>query len=210
MRRTSAATAGTMSQLGMRHCKTWPRRASSDNGWCAAILQCKTRPRRPVLHPRDSPRNCTGLSRPRYRPRVTSTAARTRSSFARDSFPTRSVRRLRSRVTSWVAFATESLGSPEACAVSSTQPGASAHPRLLVNGTQTTVLRRLRLRASLWTTTTGRRNPGADPVGAGRSAHHTSPWAITSRSARESFAPPQQRKRLAIPLPHRRRDPSPR
>ncbi len=91
----------------------------------------------------------TLVPRPGYRPRMRSTAVSTRSSLARDSFPTRSVRVLRSNVTIWVAFATESLGSPEARAVRRTHPGASAQPRLLVSGTQTIVLRRLRLSASL-------------------------------------------------------------
>ena len=62
---------------------------------------------------------------------------------------------------------------------SRTLPGASAHFRLLVRGTQTTVASRLRLSASPWTTTTGLRKPGPDTVGGGRSAHQTSPWKIT-------------------------------
>ena len=60
-------------------------------------------------------------------------------------------------------------------------PGASAQRRLLVRGTQTTVANRLRFRASPWTTITGRRNPGPDPVGSGSSTQQTSPWAITIR-----------------------------
>jgi hypothetical protein len=50
-------------------------------------------------------------------------------------------------------------------------PGDSARRRFVVRGTQTTVRKRLRLNASLWTMATGRRNPGAEPTGSGRSAH---------------------------------------
>lgn len=62
--------------------------------------------------------------------------------------------------------------------------------RTLVSGTQTTVRIALRLNASDWTTTTGRRKPGADPAGSDRSAHQTSPWAITNRLT-PSFGRPQ-------------------
>jgi hypothetical protein len=55
--------------------------------------------------------------------------------------------------------------------------------RLLVSGTQTTVARRLLLSDSPCTTRTGRRNPGPDPTGSGRSAQQTSPWAFTTRIA---------------------------
>ena len=84
----------------------------------------------------------------------------------------------------WEAFATESLGRPVVGAGRSTLPGASAQRRLLVKGTQTTVLKRLRLSASPWTTNTGLRKPGPDPVGSGRLAQYTWPWAITTRSLR--------------------------
>src|SRR5262245_53622936 len=63
---------------------------------------------------------------------------------------------------------------------SRTFPGAVAHFRLLVNGTQTTVAIRLRLIASACTTTIGRRKPGPEPLGSGRSAHQTSPWATVT------------------------------
>ena len=43
-------------------------------------------------------------------------------------------------------FATESFGNPVTRVVSSTLPGASAHRRLLVSGTQITVAMRLLLR----------------------------------------------------------------
>jgi hypothetical protein len=46
----------------------------------------------------------------------------------------------------WDAFATESLGNPVALAASSVFPGASAHVKLLVRGTHTTVAIRLRFK----------------------------------------------------------------
>jgi hypothetical protein len=87
-------------------------------------------------------------------------------------------------------FATESLGRCVARAVSSTLPGASVHRKLLVNGIQTAVAIRLRLSASPWTTTTGLRKPGPDPVGGGTSAHQTSPCEITTPFSRGSGGPP--------------------
>ena len=66
-----------------------------------------------------------------------------------ESFPTSSVSNSRSRVMIWEALATESLGRPVARAGRSTLPGASAHRRLLVKGTQTTLLIRLRFSAHL-------------------------------------------------------------
>jgi len=116
------------------------------------------------------------------RPRTTSIPESTSSSFGRASLPVRSVRSVLSSVTSWETLATDSFGSPVALGGSRTFPGAVAHFRLLVKGTQTTVAIRLRLSASPWTTTTGRRKPGPEPLGSGRSAHQTSPWAmVTSR-----------------------------
>jgi hypothetical protein len=105
--------------------------------------------------------------------------------------PTSSVMRSRSRATICEALATESLGKPVALAVSSTLPGASAQTRLLVNGTQTTVRIRLRFNASPWTTITGLRNPGPEPVGSGKSAQYTWPWEITIRRLRGCVAPPR-------------------
>lgn len=84
-------------------------------------------------------------------------------------------------------LATESFTSPVARAGRSTFPGASAHRRLLVNGTQTIALIRLRLRSSPWTTSTGRRNPA--PVGAGRSAQYRWPWAITIQRFQGAVVP---------------------
>ena len=63
-----------------------------------------------------------------------------KSTLAGDSFPTRSVRIDLSSATISETFATESLGRCVARAVSRTLPGASAHRKLLVNGTQTAVV----------------------------------------------------------------------
>ena len=116
--------------------------------------------------------------------------ARINSSRRFDSFPTSSVSNSRSRVMIWDAFATKALGSPVARAGSRTLPGASTKRRLLVKGMQTTVLMRLRLSASPWTTNTGLRKPGPEPVGSGRSAQYTWPWAITIQRLQACVAPP--------------------
>ena len=116
--------------------------------------------------------------------------ARTNSNWRLASLPTSSVMmRSRSRVTICEAFATESRGRPVDLAERSTLPGASAQTRLLVNGKQTTVRIRLRFSVSPWTTTTGLRNPGPEPVGSGRSAPYTWPWAITIRRLRACVVP---------------------
>ena len=65
------------------------------------------------------------------------------------------------------------------------------------DGTNTTVAIRLRFSASPCTTTTGRRNPGSERS-AGRSAHQTSPSAITTQSAPTlDGSPPRQKDRSA-------------
>jgi len=110
--------------------------------------------------------------------------ASTNSSCRLESLPTSSVSSSRSSVMICEVFATESLDKPVVLAGKSTLPGACAHTRLLVNGTHTTVRIRLRLSGSPWTTTTGLRNPGPEPVGSGRSAQYTWPWAITIRRLR--------------------------
>jgi hypothetical protein len=109
----------------------------------------------------------------------------------------------------WEAFATESLGRPVVRAGRSTLPGASAQRRLLVKGTQTTVRMWLRFSASPWTTNTGRRKPGPDPVGSGRLAQYTCPWAITIQRL-QVYASPRQKRldRSTCPSP-RRLDSSP-
>src|SRR5215471_5348007 len=109
---------------------------------------------------------------------------RINSSWRLATLPTSSVMRSRSRVTICEALATESLGKPAAFDGSCTLPGACAQTRLLVNGTQTTVRIRLRFSASPWTTITGLRNPGPEPVGSGKSAQYTCPWEITIRPLR--------------------------
>lgn len=107
--------------------------------------------------------------------------SKTRLLFSRESLPTRSVKEDLSKVTTCETFATESFGRPVRRASRSTFPGASAHFRLLVSGTQRTVAILLRLNGSPCTTTTGRRNPGPEPAGSGSSAHQISPWEITTR-----------------------------
>src|SRR5208283_42815 len=119
--------------------------------------------------------------------------------------PTRSVRRVRSSVTICETLATESLPSPEVRAARSTFPGALAHLRLLVSGTHTTVARRLRLRGSPCTTSTGRRNPGPDPTGSGRPAQQTSPCAITTQIAPAPDAQHSTRTILVVCPSERRR-----
>ena len=104
-----------------------------------------------------------------------SSPAKTSSSCFFETRPTRPVRAIQSRDTICETFATESFERPVLFAGSSTFPGASAHVKLLVNGTQTTVATRLLLNASSWTTRTGRRKPGPEPTGSGRSAQQTSP-----------------------------------
>lgn len=81
---------------------------------------------------------CRGVSEEIYLPSTTSIPARGSSNLARDTLPTRSVRSL-STVTIWEALATESFGRPVRRDERETFPGASAHRRLLVNGTHTTV-----------------------------------------------------------------------
>src|ERR1035438_4667915 len=133
-----------------------------------------------------------------------SISVKSQSPWAGGSLPTRSVKRSRSRVRTWETLATESFGSPVTRAESMTFPGASAQRRLLVRGTHKTVEIRLRFKASPCTTTTGRRNPGADPTGAGRSAHQTSPWEITIRFALKCDGRPLQRTHLGdSPIRHR-------
>lgn len=136
--------------------------------------------------------------------------ARINSNWRLDSFPTSSVSKSRSRVMIWEALATESLGRPAARAGRSTVPGASAQRRLLVNGTQTTVFTRLRFNASPWITTTGLRKPGPEPVGSGRLAQYTWPWATTIRRFQGLVSPLLKRLDRVGYLCSRRPDSSPR
>lgn len=88
------------------------------------------------------------VSRCAYRPRITSTPASRSSNFACEILPTRSVNVVLVSATICETFATESFGRFAERALSRTFPGAPAHVRLLVSGTQTTVAIRLRFRAS--------------------------------------------------------------
>ncbi len=139
-----------------------------------------------------------------YLPRTTSMPESSSSSLARGSLAARAVRRSLSTLTIWETFATESFGNPVRVAGSGTFPGAFAHFRLLVSGTHTTVAMRLRFNASPCTMTTGLRNPGPEPAGAGKSAHQTSPCEITTRFALERGG--RRRKRTDLShFPTRRR-----
>ena len=114
---------------------------------------------------------------------------RINSNWRLESLPTSSVSNSRSRVMICDALATESLGRPVALARRSTLPGASAQRRLLVRGTHTTLRIRLRFSASPWTTRTGLRKAGPEPVGSGRFAQYTWPWATTIRRLRVFVLP---------------------
>ena len=130
--------------------------------------------------------------------------ARINSNWRFDNLPTSSVSESRSRDMIWETFATESLGRPVARAASSTLPGASAQRRLLVKGTHTTLLIRLRFSSSPCTTRTGLRKPGPEPVGSVRSAQYTWPWATTIPHFEELVSPPQKRlDRAECPQSHR-------
>jgi hypothetical protein len=135
---------------------------------------------------------------------------RINSKWRLDSFPTSSVSNSRSRVMIWEALATESLGRPVARAGRSTLPGASAQRRLLVKGTHTTLLIRLRFSASPWTTRTGLRKPGPELVGSGRFAQYTCPWPTTIRRFQVCVLPPLKWLDPGTCLPLRRLDSSPR
>jgi hypothetical protein len=110
------------------------------------------------------------------------------------SRPACSVRRARSRAMICETFATESLGKPVALAGKSALPGAPAQTMLLVRGTHTTVAIRLRFRGFPCTITTGRRNPGPDPAGSGKSAHQTSPWVTSTTRHPSVRAVPRERR----------------
>jgi hypothetical protein len=135
---------------------------------------------------------------------------RINSKWRLDSFPTSSVSNSRSRVMIWEALATESLGRAVARAGRSTLPGASAQRRLLDKGTHTTLLIRLRFSASPWTTRTGLRKPGPEPVGSGRFAQYTWPWATTNRRFQVCVLPPRKWLDPGTCRPLRRLDSSPR
>jgi hypothetical protein len=74
----------------------------------------------------------------------------------------------------------------------------------------TTLRIRLRFSASPWTTSTGLRKPGPEPVGSGRFAQYTWPWATTTRRLQASVSPLLQWLDPGTCLPPRRPDSSPR
>ena len=111
--------------------------------------------------------------------------------WPRESLLARSPSSVLSTATTCDTLATASCGRPVVRAVSGRFPGASAHRKLLVSGTHTTVASRLRFKASPCTTTTGLRQPGPDPGAAGRSAHQTCPGhyhSVCSRTRRPAVA----------------------
>src|SRR6266567_1516014 len=143
-----------------------------------------------------------------YFPRMISIPESINCSLTSGNRLTRVVRRSLSTLMSWETLATDSRGRPVSRAGRGRLPGAPAHLRLLVNGTQTTVATRLRFTASNWTTATGLRNPGPEPTGSGRSAHQTSPWEITILYASERGGRRWRRMDLAYHPQQRRRDSS--
>lgn len=78
-------------------------------------------------------------------------------------------------VTTCDTLTIDALGSPASDRARRTLPGASASARFDVTTATMTVLMRLWLNGLDWTTSTGRRKPGPEPVGSGNDAHHTSP-----------------------------------
>ncbi len=103
--------------------------------------------------------------------------------------PACSVRESQSTVISCDTFTTESRGKPESRAGNRTFPGAPASARLLVMTATMTVWIRLWLNASAWTTRTGRRKPGSDRRGSGRSAHQISPRRSSADTITRNLCP---------------------
>lgn len=88
----------------------------------------------------------------------------------------------RSKVMSCDTLTTEAFSNPASDLVKRTFPGAAANAKFDVTTATMTVAMRLSLNAFDWITSTGRRKPGPEPVGAGREAHHNSPRFICNRS----------------------------
>src|SRR5690625_2050872 len=84
----------------------------------------------------------------------------------------------RSSVMSCDTLTTEAFGNPPSDLLKRTLPGAAAKPKLEVTTATMTVAMRLSLNGFDWTTRTGRRKPGPEPVGPGNDAHHNSPRFI--------------------------------
>ena len=83
-----------------------------------------------------------------YLPRTRSVPEKSNSNLGRGSLLTRSLRRDLSREMICETLATESFGNPVSRADKLTLPGAKAHFKLLVSGTQIAVAIRLWFRAS--------------------------------------------------------------
>lgn len=147
-----------------------------------------------LVHPRrqeresDSAASSATECQPAHRPRTTSMPWRICARGFRPRRPTLSVSNVRSSAMICDTFATESFGNPVVLLGSNTLPGAPAHTVLLVSGTHTTVAMRLRFRGFPWMTTTGRRKPGPDPLGSGKSAHQMSPCEISTTQRPEAPA----------------------
>jgi hypothetical protein len=114
-------------------------------------------------------------------PRANRSPASTCSMRERSRLPSRVSRLLLSSVTTWLTLTTQSRSSPAVPAAKATLPGAAARRRFDVIATTVTVLMRERLKASAETTSTGRRQAGAEPWRGPRSAHQTSLRATTSQ-----------------------------
>lgn len=129
-----------------------------------------------------------------YRPSTMSMPARICCNRLGLSLPMRSARNVRSTANICDALATQSSATPATEAERNVFPGAAAQFKLLVRGTQKTVARRLRLSALPCTMTTGRRNPGAEPLGSGKSAHQSSPWLTSTTQCAQGLTAPQPKQ----------------
>ena len=117
--------------------------------------------------------------------------------------PAGSVKKSRSTVITCETLATESFGREAALAGMSTFPGASTSRRFDVRTRARTVRSRLRLKASLCTISTGRRNPGSEPAGSPKSAHQICPRSTTNGRAQATAAAVAGHRSRGGFLPHR-------
>ena len=137
-----------------------------------------------------------------HRLRASRSPASTSCMCLESRMPRRVSRVVLSRVMTWLTFTTQSRSRPAVPAASATLPGAADSRRFDVIVATVTVLIRERLNASAETTSTGRRQAGAEPRGRPRSAHHTSLRATTSQLSlaveprpdlgRPSISPPRK------------------
>lgn len=123
--------------------RSW-RRASTTNAYATGFVQNGQELRWQTTHELRLVFGGTDF----YLPSTRSIPEKSNSTLDRGSLPTRSVSRDLSREITFETLATESFGSPVTRADKLTLPGARAHFRLLVSGTQTTVEIRLWLSAS--------------------------------------------------------------